>query len=224
MTTLKDQTAIQSYFAKRARCYEEAYSVKKTKGLRGLIYRFGWFPLRLIFSYTMDYLAGAEPQRVLDIGCGTGIYMAELAGRGIAVTGLDSCKEMIDATENLLARSGLSDRVQTVLVDYLDWSRQTGQEYDLALAIGVLDLVDVNDAGIYLASFRRVAQEAIVTFPSKHMFSFMADFNYRQHGVRGYVYTQQQIQDLLRDAGLEIVHFKKIFPSTYWVHARRVAI
>ena len=221
---MKDQTAIQSYFAKRARCYEEAYSVKKTKGLRGLIYRFGWFPLRLIFTYTMGYLAGAEPQRVIDIGCGNGIYTAKLAGRGIAVTGLDSCKEMIDATENLLAQSGLSDRVQIVLADYLDWSRQTGQEYDLALAIGVLDLVDVNDAGIYLASFRRVAQEAIVTFPSKHMFSFMAGFNYRQQGVRGYFYTQQQIQDLLREARLEIVHFKKIFPSTYWVHARRVAI
>ena len=96
----------------------------------------------------MEYLAEAEPQRVLDIGCGTGIYSAKLASRGIAVTGLDSCKEMIDATESLLAQSGLSDRVQTVLADYLDWSGETGQEYDLALAIGVLDYVNVNDAGV----------------------------------------------------------------------------
>ena len=78
---------------------------KKSVNLRNIIYRIGWFPLRLIFRYTMEYLAGSKPQRVLDIGCGTGIYSVELADRGIAVTGLDSCKEMIDATENLLERS-----------------------------------------------------------------------------------------------------------------------
>ncbi len=137
---MKHQSSIQDYFSKRVRCYKEAYSGKKSINLRNIIYQIGWFPLRLIFRYTMEYLARVKPQSVLDIGCGTGIYSVELANRGIAVTGLDSCKEMIDATENLLAQSGLSDRVQTVLADYLDWSRQTGQEYDLALAIGVLDL------------------------------------------------------------------------------------
>jgi ubiquinone/menaquinone biosynthesis C-methylase UbiE len=215
------QRAIQDYFAKRVMCYKEAYSGEKSRGLRNIIYRLGWFPLRLIFTYTMEYLAGAKPQRVLDIGCGTGNYSVELASRGNAVTGLDSCKEMINATESLLERSGLSGRVQTVLADYLDWSEETGDEYDLALAIGVLDYVNVNDAGAYLGSFRRVAPEVIVTFPTKSIFSFLADFSYRQHGISGYFYRQQQIKDLLRVAGFEIIHFSKIFPSTYWVHARR---
>jgi cyclopropane fatty-acyl-phospholipid synthase-like methyltransferase len=169
----------------------------------------------------MEYLVGIKPQSVLDIGCGTGIYSVELAGRGIDVTGLDSCKEMIDVTESLLEKSGLNGRVRTVVADYLDWSGEAGHEYDLALAIGVMDCVD--DAGVYLASFRRVAQEVIVTFPAKHMFSFMAAFNYRQHGIRAYFYRQQQIKDLLSAAGLEVVHFTKIFPSTYWVHARRLS-
>ena len=113
---------------------------------------------------------------------------------------LDSCKEMIDATENLLDRSGLSGRVRTVLADYLDWSGEAGQEYDLALAIGVLDYVD--DAGTYLASLRHVAQEVIVTFPAKYMFSFMASFSYRQHGIRAYFYTQEQIRRLLERSRL----------------------
>jgi ubiquinone/menaquinone biosynthesis C-methylase UbiE len=218
---IKHQTSVQDYFAKRARCYEEVYSKKKLRGLRNTIYRLGWFTLRIIFKYTMEYLAVVKPQSVLDIGCGTGIYSVELAGRGIDVTGLDSCKEMIDVTESLLEQSGLGGRVRTVIADYLDWSGEAGQEYDLALAIGVLDYMNVNEAGAYLASFRRVAQEVIVTFPAKSMFSFMADFNYYLHGIRGYFYSRQQIRELLSAAGLEIVCFKKISPGPYWVHARR---
>jgi cyclopropane fatty-acyl-phospholipid synthase-like methyltransferase len=221
---MKHQTTIQGYFAKRVRCYEEAYSGIKLRGLRNIIYWLGWFPLRLIFRHTIQYLAGIKPQRVFDIGCGTGIYSVELASQGIAVTSLDSCKEMIDATESLLERSGLSGRVQTILADYLTWSGETGQEYDLALAVGVLDYVSANDASTYLASFRRVAHEVIVTFPAKSKFSFMADFSYRQHGIRGYFYSQQQIRELLSAADLEIVRFTKISPGPYWVHARRVGM
>ena len=216
---MRRQRAVQDYFAKRVRCYQEAYSGKKIGGLRNTIYRLGWFPLRRIFSHTMEYLAEAKPQRVLDIGCGTGIYSAELATRGIVVTALDSCKEMIDATEGLLERSGMSGRVQTVFADYLAWSGETVEEYDLALAIGVMDYAD--DAGAYLASFRRVAQEVIVTFPAKSRFSFVADFNYRRHGIHGYFYGEQQVRELLSTAGLEIVCFTKISSGPHWVHARR---
>jgi hypothetical protein len=128
---------------------------------------------------------------------------------------------MIDATESLLERSGLGGRVQTILADYLAWSGEAGEEYDLALAIGVLDYVNVNDAVAYLASFRRVAQEVIVTFPAKSMFSFVTGFNYRQHGICGYFYSEQQIKELLKTAGLEIVCFTKISPGPYWVHTKR---
>jgi len=221
---MEHQSAIQSYFSKRVRCYKEAYTGKKSVNLRNIIYRLGWFPLRLIFKYTMEYLARSALQRVLDVGCGTGIYSVELANRGITVTSLDSCKGMVDATECLLERSGLSDRVQVILADYLAWSGEARQEYDLVLAIGVLDYVSANDAGSYLVSFRHIAREVIVTFPAKSIFSFMADFNYRQFGIRGYFYNPQQIKELLNAAGLEVILFTKIFPSTYWVHARRAGL
>ena len=216
---IEERKQIQHYFAKRVACYEEAYSRVKSRGLRKTIYRLGWFPLRLIFKHTMEYLAGVKPGRVLDIGCGSGVYSVELAKQGIAVTGIDSCKEMIDATKILLEENGLDGRVQTVLADYLDWSKENGQEYDLALAIGVLDYT--RDAGAYLASFRHNAGEVIATFPARSMFSFIADFSYRQQGISGYFYDKPQMRTLLHKSGLEIVSFTKIFPSTYWVHARR---
>lgn len=215
---IDQQTSIRNYFAKRVSCYTEVYSETKSGGLRNTIFRLGWFPLRLIFRHTMRYIAQVNPGRVLDIGCGSGVYLLELARKGIAVTGLDACKEMIDVTESLLEQNGLGGRVQTVVADYLDWSEAKGQDYDLALAIGVLDYTP--DAAAYLASFRRVASEVIMTFPARSVFSFIADFSYRQHGICGYFYGEQQIRNLLRATGMEIVHFTKIFPGTYWVHAR----
>ena len=39
-------------------------------------------------------------------------------------------------------------------------------------------------------------------------------------GSNGYLYRQQQVKDLLRTDGLEILHFTKIFPSTHWDRAQ----
>ena len=92
--------------------------------------------MRLIFKHTMQYLAGAMPKCVLDIGCGSGVYSAELARQRIAVTGLDSCKEMIDATKSLLAQNGLSGQVQTVIVGTISiGQRKTDRSMILPLPI-----------------------------------------------------------------------------------------
>jgi len=61
----------------------------------------------------------------------------------------------------------------------------------------------------------------IMTFPANYPLSFIANISYRQQGVHGYFYSPGQIESLLRTAGMETVSFSKIFPSTYWVHARR---
>ena len=213
-------TAIQNYFEKRVQCYLEAYSKKKPSSLTDAMYRLGWYSLRIILRRTMRYLDAIKPQSVLDIGCGCGIYSVELARRGIAVTALDTCRGMIDATENLLKQNDLQDRVATVCADYLEWSEGVVHEYDVLLAIGLFDYVP--DPSAYLASFRKVAKGAIMTFPADYALSFLAEISYRHHGIQGYFYTGKQIEELLHAAGFEVLHFSKLFPSTYLVHAGRL--
>jgi 2-polyprenyl-3-methyl-5-hydroxy-6-metoxy-1,4-benzoquinol methylase len=214
------QNLIQKYFAKRVKCYEEAYSRTKPTGLTNTIYHLCWFPLRLIFSHTTTYLKGLEPRTVLDIGCGCGNYSVELASRGALVTALDTCAEMIAATRHRVEQSRLGDRIKTVHADYIEWSMGSAQKYDLILAIGLFDYV--RDAGQYLESFRRLSDEVIMTFPSDYPLSFLAHFSYRHQGVQGYFYTRKAIEGLLKSAGMEIVSFARNFPSTFWVHARRI--
>jgi cyclopropane fatty-acyl-phospholipid synthase-like methyltransferase len=45
--------------------------------------------------------------RVLDVGCGTGLYTARLARRGLDVTAVDSSGTMLDRARRRLAREGL---------------------------------------------------------------------------------------------------------------------
>lgn len=217
----QSQKAIQNYFTKRVKCYEEIYSKNRHGGLRNIINRLYWLPMRVTFKHTMQYLAAIKAQNVLDIGCGCGIYSVNLARQGVAVTAIDVCKAMIDATEAAIEKFVLYKQIKTVLVDFIPWSMEVQQRYDLALAIGILDYVP--NAGEWLTSFRRVAREVIMTFPAKSPFSIAAHIKYRFHGIRGYAYTQREIEHLLHSAGMEIVCLSRLLPGLYWIHAISVS-
>jgi 2-polyprenyl-3-methyl-5-hydroxy-6-metoxy-1,4-benzoquinol methylase len=213
------ETALRDYFHKRVECYSQAYFGKNATGLRNIIYRLAWFPLRLIFRHTMQYLSELEPLTVLDVGCGNGVYSLELGRRGAYVTAVDSCGAMVSAAEVLMEKYSIGDRVELLCADYLEWAgNAAGAEYELVLAIGVLDYAETPDR--YLTSFRDLAQHSIITFPAKSVFVCVGNLLYRKHGIRAFAYSRAEIEQLLDQTGLEIVCFKKIFPSTYWVHAR----
>jgi 2-polyprenyl-3-methyl-5-hydroxy-6-metoxy-1,4-benzoquinol methylase len=214
-----DRRAIREYFEKRVDCYSQAYFGQQRTNLRNTVYRLVWFPLRLTLRYTMQYLSQMQPRRVLDVGCGNGVYSLELARLGAYVTGLDSCEAMIKAAGDLMKKSSAVDRVELVCADYLDWVGNREGKYDVVLAIGMLDYTEKPDQ--YLASFRHMAQDSVITFPAKSVFAALGAILYRRYGIKGYSYSRKKIDRLLQQAGLQMVHFKKVFPSTYWVHARR---
>ncbi|EKD68353.1 MAG: hypothetical protein ACD_47C00683G0003, partial [uncultured bacterium] len=52
--------------------------------------------------------------RVLDIGCGSGIFAAECAGKGALVTAVDSSPQMLSILKNRLRGSELENRVRII--------------------------------------------------------------------------------------------------------------
>lgn len=59
----------------------------------------------------------SQPRRVLDLGCGTGdlsIKLAELAGEGVSITGLDYSLPMLERAREKAARAGVGERVRFV--------------------------------------------------------------------------------------------------------------
>ena len=63
-------------------------------------------------------------ERVLDVGCGTGLDAIFLARRGVAVTGIDVSPAMIARLREQVSSLGLADRVEARMLDYAalgDW-------------------------------------------------------------------------------------------------------
>ena len=69
--------------------------------------------LQGMFSYDTEFLREVIPggSRVLDLGCGTGRHVVDLAECGHAVTGLDLSPFMLRETEKKLDRRGLEARL-----------------------------------------------------------------------------------------------------------------
>jgi SAM-dependent methyltransferase len=57
--------------------------------------------------------------RVLDLGCGPGLYTQQLAGTGAAVTGVDFSASSIAYARRAAAEAGLA--IDYIEADYLDW-------------------------------------------------------------------------------------------------------
>ena len=87
-------------------------------------------------------LAGTEPKRILDVGCGTGLLASALAERGHAVTGLDPAVGMLAVARG---RPG-GDRVRWIQGDAR--SAVLGERFDLAIMTGHVFQVFLEDADV----------------------------------------------------------------------------
>ena len=70
-------------------------------------------------TWMIERFGLAAGSRVLDLGCGPGLYAHRLARAGISVTGIDFSSRSIDYARDAAAREGLS--IAYVEADYLAW-------------------------------------------------------------------------------------------------------
>src|SRR5579871_6415756 len=80
-------------------------------------------------DFLMRVLEPKTGERMLDVPCGTGRLSVPLAQRGLAVTGVDGCKEVLDDGRKAATERGLSVIFEQRDMRQLSWS----SEFDHAI-------------------------------------------------------------------------------------------
>lgn len=161
------------------------------------------------YALTFERLGDLSGKRGLDIGCGSGPYLAEALKRGAAhVVAIDPAPGMLDLALQRVRKLGQADRV-TMIEGYFPEKVPPGP-FDFAIVMGVLDYVP--DAYAFLKSLRSIlAGTAAVSFPSKHWFRTpIRRVRYRLRNCPVYFYDAPQIASLGRRAGFGVVDIVKI--------------
>ena len=90
-----------------------------------------------IETYLTSVMAQTRPARVLDVGCGTGVYARIVAGLSpqAQIDGIDLAPSVIDSARAEVRAAGLDDRIHLQAGDVRSWTPPTGAGYDLILLL-----------------------------------------------------------------------------------------
>jgi 4-hydroxy-2,2'-bipyrrole-5-carbaldehyde O-methyltransferase len=90
-----------------------------------------------IETYLTGVMARTRPARVLDVGCGTGVYSRIVANLSphVLVDGIDLASAVIDAARAEARAAGLDARIRLQAGDIRTWTPAAGVGYDLILLL-----------------------------------------------------------------------------------------
>lgn len=161
------------------------------------------------YEYT---LARAEPvsgRDFLDVGCGTGRYVLELARRGCRhATGIDISESMVRHCRGTAEGSGLSGTTEFIRADLLEF--QPARRYHVCIGIGLFDYI--SDPLPVLKKMCACADDcAIVSFP--RLFTWRAPVRKIRLALRGCkvrFFTRRSVSALLGAAGFKNFSIEKV--------------
>ena len=169
------------------------------------------------FRLTVEAATEIENASVLDVGCGSGRFMAPIAEKGASVMGLDPAPNMIELAREHCAERGVAERCEYVVSDVRSW--ETDRRFDVVLGIGLFDYLTEP-----LAELTRMVgladRRVVLSFPRR--WTWRAPVRKIRLGLQGcpvFFYGRQRVRDLVREAGGEIEEFK-VVGKLYFVTCR----
>lgn len=196
------------FFEEFAETFDTFYDGKRGRFMRWVDRRYR-SDMFVRFEKTFEILGDLQGKRVLDIGCGSGPYLAETLKRGAAhATGIDPAPRMLALADHRLAELGLNERASLV-EGYFPQTCPPGG-FDSAIIMGVMDYVE--DAPAFVRRLLGVVSEkAVISFPSTHWFRTpFRKVRYTARRCPVYFYTDDKIIKLMTEVGASICDLTKI--------------
>jgi magnesium-protoporphyrin O-methyltransferase len=166
----EQDTNVRQYFEEIARKFDSYYREDAdTGGIVGkvahAVFRRPGMARR--FEATFSFLGDLRDRRILEIGCGSGIYSIEVARRGGYATGIDVSPKMIALAGENAAAAGCAERCSFLVKD-LGALDPAEEMYDAVIAIGLFDYIPPADQRPALERMLSVSRrDVIATFPKR---------------------------------------------------------
>ncbi len=201
--------SFDGYFDRRSDRFASFYGNERlTRALgRGALFD------RLRFAMRVAKETGAK--RVLDVGCGSGPLFEPLAREGVHVTGLEPAPGMLELARGEAARFPGMVEVREASWEDLD----EHDEWDLAVALGVFDYVNVPEQ--LLQRLGQAAPSVVASFPSPGLRTEFRKVRYGRGGVSVYGYSRERLAELADGNGLGIQELAQLGRAGYAVHFQR---
>jgi SAM-dependent methyltransferase len=196
------------FFDDFADTFDTLYDGKRTRLMRWVDQRFRR-DMFIRFRMTFEYVGDLSDITVIDIGCGSGPYVAEALKRGaLHATGIDPAPRMLELAKQRVTRLGKQER-STFLEGYFPVTCPLTLS-DFGVVMGVMDYVPAPLT--FLQKLPDIVEQSVaISFPSTHWFRTpFRKLRYRLRDVPVYFYTQEKIEALLHKAELKNYQIEKI--------------
>lgn len=175
----------------------------------------------------LELIGDASGKRILDVGCGSGVFIVELTKRGAYVVGVDYSNKMLEEAKRQLSFFKVpKSRYALKNADATKLPFKNG-EFDVILATGLTDYLSDEQNRLFINEAKRVLAKngkLIVSFPvAQSPFSFLrtgVGLKIRQQLFNlppiENSFTEDRIKSHLATVKLKAESFDKIF-STMWL-------
>jgi magnesium protoporphyrin O-methyltransferase len=198
---------VRRYFDQGASDFEAIYSGEKSAISRKLdeVFRKS---MKIRFDLTLKECQPCEGKRILDLGCGSGVYSIELAKMGAHVFGIDFAENMLKIASNRAMEIGVENRCQFVCDDFI--LHNFDEKFDISIAMGVFDYV--KGPQTMLSKMHDVTNEKVlISFPVRwHILTPLRKLRLSIKNCPVFFYNKVDIERLLRISGYKASNITKI--------------
>ena len=154
------------------------------------------------YDITFDQAGDVTRKKILDVGCGSGVYAVDFARRGARrVIGVDLSSNMLKLANQEAEQHGVADRCTFIQADFLELDLK--DTFDISIAMGVFDYVPDQ-----VAFLRKMVEltigKVIVAFPGHSLLREPARrLRYKLTGKGDiYLYSRDDVERIATEAGL----------------------
>jgi len=191
---------VKAFFSSYAEDFDSIYGDGKKRHIISRtidkIYRKSMFNRYL---NTLGFIKNNEIKSVLDIGCGSGVYLQQIGKLNAKITGIDLSDDMIKLSKKRLIKDNIN--YENLIVDsYLNYNFQ--EKFDLSILMGFFDYVE--DPFQTIKKVLKDTNKFILgSFPKKQGFLYyQRKIRYNLKNCPIFFYKKNDIIELLQNLDL----------------------